>query len=168
MKKMITGLMVACGLCSDAASSDASKAPRAMPKIANLTGKACDGIASILWRNKGGLLVGATATAIITKPEAFLGTATSLASQTVTSNGGSILSVVLVVGLIYAGWRYLSRFIGKRWRILPLLLVGLLLFGGGTAMAGTVDYIPASDFECIKPAWNVFTTIILFVIAIFL
>jgi hypothetical protein len=151
------------------APADAATKWQVGTKIVNLAGQACDNVAGILWRNKGAIGVTAGAVAIATQPEVFVSGATSLASQTVSSPiGGTILLYLTVAGLLYAGWRFFLRRVGKRWG-LPLLALGLLLFGGGSAMAGTID-IPASDVAtgAIKPMWDALTWIIVIIAAIFL
>jgi len=70
--------------------------------------------------------------------------------------------------LVIAGVRYCLQSIGLR-KILPLLVLGILLFCGNIAEAGMFDYASFPEIECGKvklPWWNIITVVLL-VISIF-
>jgi hypothetical protein len=163
MNKLIIGTIAACALAASAVHVEASTATQTVTKITNFVGKACDGIADVLWRNAGGVLVGAGAVALATQPEAFVGGVTAIVS---TPYIGSILFYLIVAVLAILAVRYCLHRIGL-WRLLPLLVFCLLLCGG-VAEAGMIDFVPAPDFQCIKPMWDTLGWIIAIIITIFL
>jgi hypothetical protein len=166
MNKLIIGLLTACVLAASAVQAEASIVTRAIPKVANLVGKGCDAAGKVIWRNKGAVVATGAAVGLATKPEAFLGSAATIITS---PTFGSILFYLIVGGLIIAVGRYCLHRVGL-WRILPLLVVGLLLCGGGIAEAGTIDYVPASDTATgiAKPLWDIAMIIIVVIATIFL
>jgi len=57
------------------------------------------------------------------------------------------------------------------WRILPLLVIAIVLFGGGVAEAGVIDCVSGPDIQCVvpvRPWWDVITIILVLIITIFL
>ena len=163
MQKMIIGTMTAFALAVMTAPANAAVVARSMTikaiqKAKTLAGKACDGAANVIWRNKGAVTVGATAVALATKPEVFVGGFASLASSTYF---GTILFYLLIAVLGIVGGLYFLRRIGL-WKILPLLVVGLLLCGGVTE-AGVMDCVPVPG----RPWWDVVVMLVVVVLTIF-
>jgi len=169
MKKIIIGMLTACVLfvyttTADAAVVAKTIAIRAIQKTKSAIGKTCDGAGNVIWRNKGAVAVGATAVAVATKPEVFVGGATAIATS---PYGSTILFYLIAALLVIVGMRYFLHRVGL-WRVLPLVVLGLLLCGG-VAQAGMIDHIAIPEIECgvIKPAWWKILTVVLFVISIF-
>ena len=169
MKKLIIGILTACALCVYTATADAAVvaktiAIKAIQKAKSVAGKTCDDAANVIWRNKGAVAVGATAVAVATKPEVFVGGATTIATS---SYGGMILFYLIAACVVIVGIRYLLRRF-RVWKLLPLVVLGLLLCGG-VAQAGMIDYISIPEIECgaIKPGWWSIITVVLLVISIF-
>jgi len=169
MKKLIIGMLTACALCFYTATADAavvakSIAIKAIQNAKSVAGKACDGAANVIWRNKGAVAVGATAVAVATKPEVFVGGATTIATS---SYGGMILFYLIAACVVIVGIRYLLRRF-RVWKLLPLVVLGLLLCGG-VAQAGMIDHISIPEIECgaIKSAWWNIITVVLLVISLF-
>ena len=130
MKKLIIGILTACALCFYTATADAavvakSIAIKAIQKAKSVAGKTCDAAANVIWRNKGAVAVGTTAVAVATKPEVFVGGATTIATS---SYGGMILFYLIAACVVIVGIRYLLRRF-RVWKLLPLVLLGLLLCG---------------------------------------
>jgi len=167
MKKLIIGIITACALflCTAPANAGIVKhTVAAVKKIGGYAGKACDAVSNVIWRNKGAVAVGATAVAVATKPEVFVGGATTIATS---SYGGMILFYLIAACVVIVGIRYLLRRF-RVWKLLPLVVLGLLLCGG-VAQAGMIDYISIPEIECgaIKPGWWSIITVVLLVISIF-
>ena len=142
-----------------------------MAKIGNFVGNTCDSAANLLWRNKGAVMLGTLLVTAAANPEPFVqGAATVVTgtSQTVyASYIGSMLSYVLIAIVLIAVGRYLFRRI-RLWRVLPLLLLGLLLCCGGVAEAGMMNVVPETQLGIIKPPWWGVFDLIIFVLTLFL
>jgi hypothetical protein len=152
MQKIIIGTITACALCLYAVPANAAVAAqtatiKAIQKAKTLAGKACDGAANLIWRNKGAVMVGSTAVAVATKPEVFVGGLTTLATS-------SYFVYLLIAGLVIVGVRYFLHRVGL-WKVLPLLALSLLLCGG-VAEAGVFDCIPVP----IRPWWDIVMLVI--------
>ena len=150
--------------------------------IGTLAKKTSDGI----WKNKGSIAVGTAAAVVLTNPEAATAAITGTTdiitevvagtTEIVTdgvsrksrqSTGGSIIPTLLfyllITVLVIAGVRYCLQSIGLR-KILPLLVLGILLFCGNIAEAGMIDYASFPEIECGKvklPWWNIVTVVLL-------
>jgi len=170
MNKLIIGMIAVSILCVYAVQAEASTARLAVKtvqKIGSAISKGADSAAKFIWKNKGAVAVGATATAVVTKPETLLGFLTVLCSGPYDT----IIFWLLIIALIIIASRSCIRRVVGRWRILPLLVVGILLFGGGIAEAGVFG----GEMEALaivppwgwKLPWDVPTNILLIVIILF-
>ena len=109
--------------------------------------------------------MGATAVAVATKPEVFVGGATTFATA---PYGGTVLLYLLAGVLLIAGVRYLWHRL-RLWRMLPLVVLGLLLCGG-VAQAGVIDFVPAPDalFGAIHLSFQKIWAVVLVVVSLFI
>jgi len=174
MKKLIIGIITACALflCTAPANAGIVKhTVAAVKKIGGYAGKACDAVSNVIWRNKGAVAVGATAVAVATKPEVFVGGATTIVASAAQSAfgtyAGTILFWLVAAVLVFVGVRYLARRI-KVWRVLPLMIVALLLCCG-VAHAGAIDLTPTSNMavSIVKPLWD-FVMVVIIAISLLL
>jgi len=165
MQKMIIGMIAACVLAVTTAQANAAVVPRgvaikAIQTAKTAVGKACNGVASFVWRNKGAVAVGATATAVVARPDVFVGGVIALLYNPYVD---TIMFWLLIILLIIIASRNCIRRIG-RWRILPLVVVGLLLCTG-VAEAGMIDCVSGPDAAsaCIaRPPWlDIFMLVVL-------
>ena len=159
MNKLIIGMIAVSILCVYAVQAEASTARLAVKtvqKIGSAISKGADSAAKFIWKNKGAVAVGATATAVVTKPEIFLGFLCSGPYDTI------IFWLLIIALLIIASRSCICR-VG-RWRILPLVVVGLLLCTG-VAEAGMIDCVSGPDAAsaCIaRPPWlDIFMLVVL-------
>jgi len=150
LKKFIIGVIIAFGFCFSATPASAAVAVRAVAK------KAVQKCSNYIWKNRGAVAVGATTTAVVLRPDAVFGGALKLASTPFVS---SMLFYLLFAMLVIAGIRYFLHRAGL-WRVLPLVIVGLLLCAG-LAEAGVVDCVSVPTVQFItKPLWDVVMIII--------
>ena len=173
--KILTGIIATAMLMVSAVSADASTRKRAVEKIVNSVGKACDNVSQVIWRNKGTVAVCTVATVAVANPVSFAQGVTTIVSGTLQtihlSSIASIIFYVVMFGLLLVGVRHVWKFTQK-WRLLPLLIVGALLcfcMTGSVAEAGMITHVP--DILCPVvpqpvPWWNVISFILL-LIAIF-
>jgi hypothetical protein len=171
--KLLIGVAAACVLCVYAVPANAAGVKTAtITKAASLIKKTCDDAASVIWKNKGAIAVGTAAVAVASKPEilvqpvvqgtrAVVGETSNAVQQSVIGNALSNLVVfVLLCMLITLGLGYLFRQTGF-WRVVPLLIVGLLLCCG-IAEAGVMS---GMDVPCcaVKPVWDIISIVILII-----
>ena len=178
-QKFFIVLIAACIFAASSVQVDAAVIRHSLPVIKHikpLIERTSNGIGNAVWRNKGAIAVGTTAVVVATKPEVAASVVTGTTERIITtdkSTGSSVIArllfYLLVAVLVIAGVRYCLQSIGLR-RILPLLVLGVLLFCGNTAEAGMFDYASFPEIECGAakkiPWWNVIT-IILLLVAIF-
>ena len=147
----------------------AEAAPKqAVKKIVKQVGKACDDVGSALWKNKGGIAVGAATVVAVTNPEPFVQGATTIVTGTAKpihqSTLGSVFFYLLLTGLTVAGVRYLFHHL-KDWKNwLPLLVVGILLCCGNIAEAGVMEGVSVIP---VRSLWD-FLGFILLILSIFI
>ena len=183
--KMLIGICAICLFAVNAVQVEAATPQaRAVKNVVNVAKKTSDKIASTLWRNKGGIAVGTVATVAVMAPEAVVQGATSVATgavesaatvvtgaaqaavQNVSNSGSGFFSYLLLAMLFLAGLWLFTGFVKSRWRVLPLLVLGVILCLCSTAEAGMIASIP--EIQATAPAtpwWNIIG-IILFIIAI--
>ena len=169
MKNLFIVMLVACisavnTVPVDAASVQRRAVEKIVSKTTDVVGKVCDNVSQVIWRNKCAVAAGATAVAVATNPEPFVQGATAVvtgSTQAAASSG--FFSFLLLATLFIAGlWLFVGCIGRKFWRIVPLLVVGLLLCFGGVAEAGTLEH------GAIKPWWGDIIGVILLIIAIFM
>ena len=107
MRKFLIGIIAVCLLAVSAGTADAALHKRAVTKIVNTVGQACDHAANVLWRNKGAVAVGTTAVAVATHPEPFVQGAAAVVTGTgealmKSGTGNSLLSYLLLPVLLIA------------------------------------------------------------------
>ena|GEM_PF-3492650 len=179
MRKFLIGIIAACLLAVSAGTADAAVLhKRAVTKIVNTVGQACDHVANVLWRNKGAVAVGTTAVAVATHPEPFVQGAAAVVTGTgealiKSGTGSSLLSYLLLPVLLIAAVWYFLRRIKSRWgRVLPLLLFGvfILFCFSGVVHAGVIAPVPEIQCGVVKPPfwWGDIIGWVLLIIAVFL
>ena len=167
MQKYVIGIMIA---CIAVAAVPANAAPKAVKSIVNQAGKVCDDIGSVLWKNKGGIAVGAVTVAAVTNPEPFVQGATTVIAGTTKpirqSTFATTLFCLLLLALTIFGVRWFFNYLKdwKNWT--PLMVVGFVLCFGGIAEAGVFDRVPVIPIKPI-PWWHVIDLLLL-VLAIFI
>ena len=170
---LLVSVATVCVLCIYTAPANAAVVKTAaITKAVSLIKKTCDDAASVIWRNKGAIAVGTAAVAVVSKPEILVqpivqGTR-AVASETggavrqsiIGETLGNLVFFVLLFMLVTMGIRYLLQQAGF-WRVVPLLIVGLLLCCG-IAEAGVLTGI---DVPCcaVKPVWDIISIVILII-----
>ena len=172
MRKWFICMLIA---CSAVFAAPAEAAPKAMKSIVNRVSQACDDVGGALWRNKGGIGIGAVTVAAVTNPTPFVEGATTVITGTAKpvhqSPLGSVCFYLILTGLAVAGARWLFNYLKdwKNWLPLLFVLLGLGLTCG-VAQAGVVECaqaVPNVAAGLIKPLWDAFG-FILFILTIFI
>ena len=155
MQKMIVGMMAALILAVTTVQANAAAATRRVTvKAVQKTKSLVGGAAKYIWRNKEGIAIGATTTAVLLRPEVFLSGAASVVSS-------PWIFYLIAVGLLIVGGRYLLRCLGL-WRVLPLLMLALLL-SCGVAEASEVGIVPMAAGPGAFP-WRLFIDVVIIII----
>ena len=181
--KSVIGIIAVVMLMASAGTSDAAKVhKRAVEKIVASVGKACDSVASFLWRNKETVALCTAVVVAVSAPEAVVQGAATVAAHTVqcvtaavtsgteavvksaVNPGSELLTLLLLVALFIAGlWLIVGCIRRKYWRVLPVLVLAVLVFSG-VAHAGLLE----CGFARPPVWWGDIVGIILLLIALFI
>ena len=175
MKKFFIGIITALMFAFNTVPAEAVvPQKRVATSVVHFIGKACDNAANVLWRNKGAVAVGTTAVAVATNPEPFVQGATAVVTGTTqtaiqSGTGGGFFSFLLLATLFIAGlWLFVGCIRRKFWRIVPLLVIGVLICLCGVTEAATLHSAAVPVAAAIKPLVNAIGWVVIIAATIFL